>query len=63
MKICISSTGDNIDSSVIKIWKMPFLLIYDDGTENYEFISNSSECNGRCRDTGSTGSHFKVWKQ
>ena len=43
MKICISSTGDNIDSSVDpRFGRCPFFLIYDDGTENYEFISNSS---------------------
>lgn len=43
MKICISSTGDNIDSSVDpRFGRCPFFLIYDDSTENYEFISNSS---------------------
>ncbi|HAX18049.1 MAG TPA: dinitrogenase iron-molybdenum cofactor biosynthesis protein [Actinobacteria bacterium] len=43
MKICISSTGDNVDSSVDpRFGRCPFFLIYDDSTENYEFISNSS---------------------
>ncbi len=43
MKICISSTGDNIDSSVDpRFGRCPFFLIYDDSTETYEFISNAS---------------------
>ena len=43
MKICISSTGDNVDSSVDpRFGRCPFFLIYDDSTENYEFIPNSS---------------------
>lgn len=42
MKICISSTGNNIDSSVDpRFGRCPFFLIYDKESDKYEFIENA----------------------
>ena len=41
MKICISSTVDNIDGVTDgRFGRCPFYAIYDDATKEYEFIAN-----------------------
>lgn len=43
MKICITATGNNIDSTVDpRFGRCPFFMIYDTENDTYEFIENES---------------------